>query len=177
MAICLHLLCYSLSCFKALLIQSLAQLSLFVGFPFYRFLLCKVTHCWNVLREQYLCVRAKWTQTRCVKFVCQCNQLPAPSHISWLVNNQASFVWVKSLLWFLAQCKSIQAKVILTVWFHNSTWDYCYRMPTKLFHKIRLSTRYSLLGTMFRPASIRFHQVILTTMMKPSGCWVKYCTW
>ncbi len=54
-------ICLSLSCFKVLLSQSLAQFFLFAGLPFYRFLLCKVTHHWNVFREQYLCVRCNWT--------------------------------------------------------------------------------------------------------------------
>ena len=54
-------ICLSLSYFKALLSQSLAQFFLFAGFPFYRFLLCKVTHYCNVFRGQYLCVRCKWT--------------------------------------------------------------------------------------------------------------------
>ncbi len=73
-------ICLSLSYFKALLSQSLAQFSLFAGFPFHRFSLCKVTHYCNVFREQHLCVRGKWTH------LITCQQ-------SGLVRLVLSFLW------------------------------------------------------------------------------------
>ena len=82
----------SLCCFKALLSQSLAQFFLFAGFPFYRFLLCKVTHYWNVFREQYLCVRCNWTHLT----PCQQSGLVCLGFISPMMSCPLSRLTIKS---------------------------------------------------------------------------------
>ncbi len=83
-------ICLYLSCFTAWPSQSLAQFFLFAGFPFYRFLLCKVTHYCNVFREQYIWVICKWTHlTICqhLGLVCLGFIIPKMSCPLWMLVN------------------------------------------------------------------------------------------